>query len=145
MSTVLLDLAPFIPSDQKLAQSSLPDKALELNKESAKLTGQLSPLTLATLEQYMRVINSYYSNLIEGNVTRPHEIRAAQRGDYSGDSAKRDLQKESLGHMAVQHWVSELNPDLMYILILLNVFQTLLILNILFDCLLQQEIEIFQD
>jgi Fic family protein len=112
MSTTLLDLAPFIPSDETLGQSSLPDKALELNKESAKLTGQLSLLTLATLEQYMRVINSYYSNLIEGNATRPHEIRAAQRGDYSGDPAKRDLQKESLGHMAVQHWVSELNPDL---------------------------------
>ncbi len=112
MSTTLLDLGPFIPSDKTLGQSTLPDKALELNKESAKLTGQLAPQTLVTLEQYMRVINSYYSNLIEGNATRPHEIRAAQRGDYSDDSAKRDLQKESLGHMAVQHWVGELNPNL---------------------------------
>ena len=112
MSTTLLDLTPFIPSVKTLEQSSLPDKALELNKQSAKLTGQLAPQTLATLEKYMRVINSYYSNLIEGNATRPHEIRAAQRGDYSGDPAKRDLQKESLGHMAVQRWVSELNPDL---------------------------------
>ncbi|MDX8409938.1 MAG: Fic family protein [Mariprofundales bacterium] len=104
--------APFIPSDQALEQSSLPDKAVELSARSAKLAGQLSPITLATLERYMRVINSYYSNLIEGNATRPHEIRAAQRGAYSGDSAKRDLQMESLGHIATQQWLSEVNPGL---------------------------------
>lgn len=106
------EIALFIPGDKTLGQSLLPDKALELNKQSARFTGQLSPLTLATLEQYMGVINSYYSNLIEGNATRPHEIRAAQRGDYSGDPAKRDLQEESLGHMIVQQWLREQNPDL---------------------------------
>ena len=108
----MLKLTPFIPSDQALAQSDLPDKALELSKWSAKLTGQLSPLSLATLERYMGVINSYYSNLIEGNATRPHEIRAAQLGDYSDDPVKRDLQQESLGHIAVQEWIREQNPDL---------------------------------
>jgi Fic family protein len=85
---------------------------LELSKQSAKLTGQLSPISLATLEQYMGIVNSYYSNLIEGNATRPHEIRAAQRGDYSDDPAKRNLQAESLGHSAVQQWLRELNLDL---------------------------------
>ncbi len=112
MNTSMLELAPFIPSDKTLGESSLPDKALELSKRSAKLTGQISPLTLATLEQYMEVINSYYSNLIEGNATRPHEIRAAQQGDYSDDPAKRDLQKESLGHIAVQEWLRDQDPDL---------------------------------
>ncbi len=112
MDTSMLELTPFIPSDQALGQSNLPDKALDLSKLSAKLMGQLSPLTLATLEQYMGVVNSYYSNLIEGNATRPHEIRAAQRGDYSGDPARRDLQRESLGHIAVQQWLREQNPDL---------------------------------
>lgn len=60
----------------------------------------------------MLAINSYYSNLIEGNATHPHEIRAAQRGDYSGDPATRDLQLESLAHMQVQQWLCEQNPDL---------------------------------
>jgi len=112
MNQSILDIAPFIPSDETLGKSSLPDKVLELNKQSAKLTGQLSPLSLSTLERYMRVINSYYSNLIVGYTTHPREIRAAQRGDYSGDPAKRDLQEESLGHMAVQQWLSEESPDL---------------------------------
>jgi Fic family protein len=112
MQTSILSLAPFIPSDKALEKSSLQDKAFELNKQSAKLTGQLSPLSLATLEEYMGVINSYYSNLIEGHATQPYEIRAAQRGDYSHDPAKRDLQEESLAHLAVQQWIRDLNPDL---------------------------------
>ena len=112
MGTSILDITPFIPSDTALSNSSLPDKAILLVSLSAKLTGQLAPLTLARLEQHMGAINSYYSNLIEGNVTRPHEIRAAQRGDYSGDPAKRDLQQESLAHMQVQQWLAEQNPDL---------------------------------
>ncbi|MDP1930863.1 MAG: hypothetical protein Q8L60_05350 [Gammaproteobacteria bacterium] len=89
MRTSILDLAPLIPADSALA-----------------------PLTLATLERHMTVLNSYYSNLIEGNATRPHEIRAAQRGEYDADPAKRDLQLESLAHMAVQEWIRELRPDL---------------------------------
>lgn len=108
----IMDMAPFIPSDSSLEGSSVPDLAVLLSQKSAKLAGQLTPQTLATLETYMRVINSYYSNLIEGNATRPHEIRAAQRGDYSADPAKRDLQKESVGHMAVQQWLQEQSPDL---------------------------------
>ena len=102
MSTSILALAPFIPSDKALGESLLPDKAVDLNKQSARLMGQVSELTLATLSQYMSVINSYYSNLIEGNAPRPDEIRAAQREEYSDDSAKRDLQMESLAHIALQ-------------------------------------------
>ena len=102
MATSITDITPFIPSDRILGETSLPNKAISLISQSAKLTGQLAPLTLIRLEQHMAAINSYYSNLIEGNSTRPHEIRAAQTGNYSGDPAKRDLQQESLAHMQVQ-------------------------------------------
>ena len=112
MATSIIQLAPFIPSDTALAKSKLLDNTLQLNIDSAKLAGQLSPLSLAALERYMMVINSYYSNLIEGNATRPHEIRAAQRGDYDGDPVKRDLQLESTAHIAVQQWISEQSLDL---------------------------------
>lgn len=112
MATSILDIAPFIPSDKSLGQSLLPDKAISLISQSAKLTGQITPLTLDRLEQHMAAINSYYSNLIEGNATRPHEIRAAQRGNYSGDPVKRDLQQESLAHMQVQEWLIAQKPDL---------------------------------
>jgi Fic family protein len=112
MTISIMDLAPFIPSDAVLSHSALPDKAIVLISQSAKLRGQLAPLTLDRLERHMAAINSYYSNLIEGNATRPHEIRAAQQGSYSGDPAKRDLQQESLAHMQVQNWLTELRPNL---------------------------------
>lgn len=104
----ITQFTPFIPGDHALQQSDLPDKAMTLITLSAQLTGQLSPLTRVTLEQYMAVINSYYSNLIEGNATRPYEVRAAQRGEYHGDPAKRDLQQESLAHIQVQQWLQQL-------------------------------------
>lgn len=111
-NVTMINITPFIPSDKALVTSSLPDSAIVLAQASAKLAGQLSPITLATLEQHMRVINSYYSNLIEGNPTKPHDIRAAQRGDYNSDTAKRDLQLESLAHMQVQEWIQEQNPSI---------------------------------
>lgn len=112
MSISLLAFAPFIPSDLALERSALPDKAMTLTTQSAKLTGQLSPLTFATLSQHMQVMNSYYSNLIEGNPTQPYEIRAAHLGDYNSDTVKRDLQLESLGHIKIQAWLQKQSPDL---------------------------------
>ena len=81
MSVSILDLAPFIPGDRALAQSSLPDKVIDLTARAAQLSGRLTPATRETLQRHMAVINSYYSNLIEGNRTQPHEIRAAQAGN----------------------------------------------------------------
>ena len=77
----------------------------------AKLAGHLTEVTKQTIRQYMAVINSYYSNLIEGNHTHPHEIRAAQRGEYHDDPLKRDLQKESVAHIHVQNWIRQQAPD----------------------------------
>jgi Fic family protein len=112
MGSSIMDVTPYIPSEKVLSQAQLPNEAVRLITLSAKLTGQLAPLTQSRIEQHMAAINSYYSNLIEGNSTRPHEIRAAQRGDYSGDPAKRDLQQESLAHMQVQEWLLAQKPNL---------------------------------
>ena len=77
----------------------------------AKLAGHLTEVTKETIRQHMEVINSYYSNLIEGNHTEPHEIRAAQRGEYHDDPLKRDLQKESVAHIHVQNWIKQQTLD----------------------------------
>ena len=106
------DFTPYIPSDRTLASSGLPDAATQLATVSAQLAGQLAPVTQLIMVEHMSVINSYYSNLIEGNKTLPHEIRAAQAGEFSGDPAKRDLQLESLAHIHVQQWLNEQQPDL---------------------------------
>ena len=98
MQTTSDNFSPFIPSNAALEGSDLADKAVTMITASARLAGGLPAETRNTITRHMTVINSYYSNLIEGNHTRPHEIRAAQRGDFSSDPAKRDLQMESLAH-----------------------------------------------
>ena len=78
MSISSHDFTPFIPSEKTLDSSTLPDKAVTLSIASAKIAGNIAEKTQATITKHMAVINSYYSNLIEGNRSRPHEIRAAQ-------------------------------------------------------------------
>lgn len=105
MSRQLQPFTPFIPSDEVIQRSGLADLAWTLNAEAAKLAGKIHPVTRNVIIQHMRVINSYYSNLIEGNNTHPAAIRAAQRGDFSHEPAKRDRQQESLAHIRVQDWI----------------------------------------
>lgn len=112
MSLAIDICSPFTPSEHALQKSPLPDMAVQLTIAAAKLAGRMAPETKQTLIRHMAVINSYYSNLIEGNRTLPHEIRAAQEGEFSNDPAKRDLQLESLAHIQVQQWIEQQISDL---------------------------------
>lgn len=80
----------------------LEDRAFELTQISAGLARELHPATLDGVRELLRIINSYYSNLIEGNDTHPISVERAMREDYSSDPARRDRQKESLIHIEVQ-------------------------------------------
>ena len=80
----------------------LEDLARQLVTVSAKLEARLPPATLAGVGKLLRVVNSYYSNLIEGHNTHPVEVERAMRADYSAAPDKRDLQVESLIHIEVQ-------------------------------------------
>ena len=111
MVTTNHDFTPFIPGDEALNGSELPDLVMSMVRADAKLAGHLSEVTKETIRQYMAIINSYYSNLIEGNHTQPHEIRAAQRGEYHDDPLKRDLQIESVAHIHVQNWIKQQDFD----------------------------------
>ncbi|MDQ1362662.1 MAG: hypothetical protein QG652_522 [Pseudomonadota bacterium] len=110
MTTTQYSFTPYIPDEHALNGSGLPDKAIALATDSAKLAG--IPLnTRRVIANHMAVINSYYSNLIEGNRTRPHEIREAQLGIFSADPAKRDLQLESIAHIKTQQWLAQQSHD----------------------------------
>lgn len=91
------------------------DIAREVVAASAKLEGRLASETLDEVRKLLRVVNSYYSNLIEGNNTHPVDIERAMRQDYSADQEKRDLQIESQIHIEVQEEITERlsrEPDL---------------------------------
>ncbi len=87
--------------------SELEDLACELIAVSAQLEGRLAPVVLTEIASLLRVVNSYYSNLIEGHNTHPVDIERAMQSDYSDDQDKRDLQLESLIHIEVQKKIAQ--------------------------------------
>jgi Fic family protein len=80
----------------------LEEKAITLLKRSQRLTGLLHPITRAGITKLLELMNSYYSNQIEGNTTRPLDIERAQKGDYAAEPKKRMLQLETTAHIDVQ-------------------------------------------
>lgn len=94
-------MEPLLPD----GSPDLEDPAREVVSRSAALGGQLHPVTRDAVVELLRIINSYYSNLIEGHSTHPIDIERAMRQDYAGDPAKRDLQLESLAHIHSQRAV----------------------------------------
>jgi Fic family protein len=78
------------------------DALAALSTASAKLGSALHPRTAAHLADLVRIMNSYYSNLIEGRTTRPLEIERALRGSFDEDNERRNLQTEAAAHVRVQ-------------------------------------------
>jgi Fic family protein len=85
----------------------LEDIAYKLTQRSASLASELPAATLEGVRELLRIVNSYYSNLIEGNNTHPIDVERAMRMDYSKDPAKRDRQIESLIHIEVQKKIED--------------------------------------
>lgn len=81
---------------------AIADLAAELAAASAVLGRSLHPRTLSNLADLVRVMNTYYSNLIEGNNTRPRDIERAVAGDLDPDEGRRNLQLEAAAHVRVQ-------------------------------------------
>ncbi|SEM47778.1 Fic family protein [Syntrophus gentianae] len=91
-------MTPLLPE----GADELQDYALEVIQKSAALGSRQHPVTLDALRDLLRIINSYYSNLIEGHNTHPHDIVRAMQQEYDSESAKRNLQLESITHITVQ-------------------------------------------
>jgi Fic family protein len=56
---------------------AIADLIADLSAATASLGGSLAPQTALSLAGMVRIMNTYYSNLIEGNVTRPRDIEEA--------------------------------------------------------------------
>jgi len=84
------------------------DLAAELSSSSAKLGRSLHPRTAANLADLVRIMNTYYSNLIEGHDTRPRDIERALAGEFDKDQGRRNLQIEATAHVRVQSEVDRL-------------------------------------
>ena len=91
--------------------ASLADLGSELAAASAALGARLHPRSAAALADLVRIMNAYYSNLIEGHDTRPRDIERALVGDLEEHEPRRDLQLEAAAHVRVQRWVDALAHD----------------------------------
>ena len=80
----------------------LVETANRLIQSSRGLGRNLPARTLADLAAMVRMMNSYYSNRIEGNNTRPRDIERALAGDFDADPRRRALQQEHAAHVRLQ-------------------------------------------
>jgi Fic family protein len=87
---------------------AIADLASELAAEAAVLGRALHPSTASSLRDLVRIMNTYYSNLIEGHNTRPRDIERALAGSFEGGEEVRNLQLEAAAHVRVQAEVDRL-------------------------------------
>ena len=82
--------------------TELVDLIAELSAASERLGHRLHPRTAANLAELVRVMNCFYSNLIEGHNTTPREIERALAGDLAEEEGRRNLQIEAAAHIRLQ-------------------------------------------
>lgn len=90
------------PTRLEEASEAISDVTAELSAAAATLGKALHPKTAANLAGLVRVMNTYYSNLIEGHHTRPRDIQRALAGEFDKDKERKDLQIEAAAHVRVQ-------------------------------------------
>ncbi len=103
---------------------AIADLVAELAAATAKLENALAPQTAQSLAAMVRIMNTYYSNLIEGNVTRPRDIETALGSGavgagmmpqtvqieeaLAGSGRASDLLIEAVAHVRVQAKIDEM-------------------------------------
>ncbi|MBI2744486.1 MAG: Fic family protein [Burkholderiales bacterium] len=88
---------PLLPADARL--EPLLAKAHDLSRLATTLAGTRVPPELRSL---LRSMNSYYTNRIEGQHTRPHEIDQALRQDFSKNAALAAKQRLAVAHIEAE-------------------------------------------
>lgn len=85
----------------------LADRISGVSMAAASLGTRLAPDSAASLAELVRVMNCYYSNLIEGHNTRPRDIERALSDELAAEPERRNLQLEARAHIRVQRAVDE--------------------------------------
>ncbi len=101
-ASVLESVQRIEPARLEEAPEAISDLVAEIAAASAKLGHSLHPRTAANLAGLVRIMNTYYSNLIEGHNTRPKDIERALAGQFDMDRERRNLQIEAAAHVRVQ-------------------------------------------
>lgn len=92
-----------------LDSSALRERETAVARKSGELRGRLPPTTCTALAQCLEGINSYYSNLIEGQGTRPIEAEKALKRTLAEKPTGRlgDLALLAVAHIQTERWMRE--------------------------------------
>ena len=88
--------------------AELADLSVEIQREATLLGQGLHPDSAAELADLVRVMNCYYSNLIEGHNTRPRDIERALVGAELEEET-RPLALEARAHVIVQRKIDQMH------------------------------------
>lgn len=86
--------------------ASLVELATDVRVAVGDLGQNLHPESARELRGMVRIMNSYYSNLIEGHNTRPKDIEAVLEG-RADEVADQPLAEEAAAHVRVQDWIDD--------------------------------------
>ena len=78
-----------------------------IRERIGELKEKLHPVTARAVAAVVADMNSYYSNLIEGQPTLPREIERASVNDFSSNPAERDKQLLGLAHVKAERMILE--------------------------------------
>lgn len=87
------------------------DLVADISAAATTLGRSLHPRSAANLADAVRMMNTYYSNLIEGHNTRPRDIERALKGEFDNDKERRNLQLEATAHIRLQAEIDTLNAN----------------------------------
>lgn len=90
---------------------TITDLIADIAAAAERLDGRLHPRTAASLTDLVRMMNCYYSNLIEGHNTTPRDIERALIGDLDAEEGRRNLQVEARAHIRVQQKIDQCHAD----------------------------------
>ncbi len=96
----LYNLSPVLPGKGNMGP--LKDMAQEIITASAGLEGRVASETAIALGDRLRLINSYYSNLIEGHKTSIPDIESALHKVFSQDPEKKYAQELCAAHVETE-------------------------------------------
>uniref|UniRef100_A0A7C4EHZ4 Fic family protein n=1 Tax=Fundidesulfovibrio putealis TaxID=270496 RepID=A0A7C4EHZ4_9BACT len=99
-------IEPCLP--ETFSQKTL-DLVAALVSAAKHLEERFHPRTGASLAGLVRIMNCYYSNLIEGHNTTPREIESALHGQFAEAPERRNLQFEARAHIRLQAEIDRLH------------------------------------
>lgn len=91
---------PLVPQDCLIG--ALLEKASDLIREAANLGASAAPGAAVQLRELLRSMNSYYTNRIEGEHTRPSDIDRALLKDFSKEPDVARRQRLAVSHIQTE-------------------------------------------